>query len=90
MGALVLPTAVAALARAPHAAAAAPLLDRLVSAETERLLAAAGAHFPLRSSVPPPTGMRPLAEIRAMNVDLQAVAAAMERLAPWVRSWSER
>jgi len=76
------------LRRRPHDAPGRKLVDFLVSAEVEKRLAAAAAYMPLRAGVPTPPNVRKVAEIRAMNVDYGRVAAEMERIQPWLRTWA--
>ena len=88
LGALVMPTAVVLMARAPHPEAGRMLVDYLLSAEAERRMAEAAAHMPLRAGVPTPEGVRRVSDIRAMEVDYARVAEEMERIQPWLRQWA--
>jgi iron(III) transport system substrate-binding protein len=88
LGTLVMPTAVVLLANRPHADAGKRLVDYLLSAETERRMAEAAAHMPLRPGVATPPGVRRISEIRAMTVDYAVVAGEMERIQPWLRQWA--
>ena len=88
LGTLVMPTAVVLLAKGPHPDAGRRLVDFLLSADTERRMAAAAAHMPLRAGVETPPGVKRVADIRAMAVDYARVAAEMERIQPWLRQWS--
>jgi iron(III) transport system substrate-binding protein len=87
LGALVLPTTVVRLRGAPHPDAADALIDRLLSAPTERYLAVHGAHMPLRRGVETPPGVRNVHQIRPMEVDYAAIAASLERIQPRLRAW---
>jgi iron(III) transport system substrate-binding protein len=87
-GTLVMPTAVVLMTGAPHPDAGRQLIDHLLSAETERRMAEAAAHMPLRAGVAAPAGVRSLSDIRAMQVDYARVAEEMERIQPWLRQWS--
>ena len=87
-GTLVMPTAVVLLARAPHPEPGKKLVDYLLSAEAERLMAEAAAHMPLRAGVPTPSGVRRVSDIRAAEVDYARVADEMERIQPWLRQWA--
>jgi iron(III) transport system substrate-binding protein len=88
MGTLVMPTTVVLLRGAPNAANGRKLIDFLLSAETERLMAEAAAHMPLRDGVPTPKNMKRVSEIRAMTVDYAKVASEMERIQPWLKQWA--
>ncbi|MEW6267832.1 MAG: extracellular solute-binding protein [Thermodesulfobacteriota bacterium] len=88
LGALVMPTSVVLLARAPHPEAGRRLIDFLLSAEAERMMAESAAHMPLRADVATPAGVRSVAEIRAMQVDYGRLGEVMEEIQPWLRGWT--
>lgn len=88
LGVLVMPSSVVRIRRGPHADTARALIDGLLAPDTERRLAAHGAHLPLRAGVAPPAGMRRLDELRPMVVDFAKVADAMEGLSPWLKQWA--
>ncbi len=88
LGTLIMPTAVVLMRNGPHPEAGRRLVDFLLSAEAERRMAEAAAHMPLRKGVPTPAGVRPVGDIRAMQVDYGRVAAEMERIQPWLRQWA--
>jgi iron(III) transport system substrate-binding protein len=88
MGTLVMPTTAALIRGGPHAGNGRKLIDHLVDAEVERRMAESAAHMPLRPGVPTPAGVKGVSDIRAMTVDYERVAAEMERIQPWLRSWA--
>lgn len=88
LGTLVMPTSVVLMAKGPNPEAGRRLVDYLLSAETERRMAEAAAHMPLRSGVRTPPQVRPVSAIRAMDVDYARVAEEMEKVQPWLRQWS--
>ena len=88
LGTLVMPTTVVLLRGGPHPEAGRRLVDHLLSTDTERRMAEAAAHMPLRSSVPVPPQVRSIGEIRAMAVDYARVAEEMEKIQPWLRQWA--
>jgi iron(III) transport system substrate-binding protein len=88
MGTLVMPTAVVLLRGGPHPEPARRLVDYLLSAATERRMAEAGAHMPLRPGVSPPPSLFALGEIKAMSVDYARVAEETEKIQPWLRQWA--
>jgi iron(III) transport system substrate-binding protein len=88
MGTLVMPTTVVLLRGGPHAEAGKRLVDYLLGAETERLMAASAAHMPVRDGVPTPAGVRRVGDIRAMEIDYTRVASEMEKIQPWLRQWA--
>jgi iron(III) transport system substrate-binding protein len=88
LGTLVMPTAVVLMANRPHPEAGKRLVDYLLAPETERRMAAAGAHMPLRAGVATPAGVRRVSDIQAMEVDYGRVAEEMEAIQPWLRQWA--
>jgi iron(III) transport system substrate-binding protein len=88
LGTLVMPTTVVLLRGGPHPEAGRRLVDHLLSTDTERRMAEAAAHMPLRSAVPVPLQVRSIGEIRAMAVDYARVAEEMEKIQPWLRQWA--
>lgn len=88
LGTLVMPTSIVLLARSPNPARGRQLVDFLLSADAERMMAESAAHVPLRSDVAVPAGVRPASAIRAMRVDYGLVADVMEEIQPWLRSWT--
>jgi iron(III) transport system substrate-binding protein len=88
LGTLVMPTSVVLMAKGPNPEAGRRLVDYLLSADTERRMAEAAAHMPLRPGISTPPGVKPVSDIRAMKVDYGRVAEEMERIQPWLRQWS--
>jgi iron(III) transport system substrate-binding protein len=87
LGTLVMPTSVVQLNGGPNGASGRRLIDFMLSPEVERLLAENGAHMPLHPGVQVPSGVRPVSDIRAMDIDFRRVATQMERMQPWLRQW---
>ena len=88
MGALVMPTSVVLIAGAPRPAAGKRLVDCLLSAESERLLAVSAAHMPLRDDTAAPASVPAVSDLGAMSIDYGAVAETMQSMQPWLREWS--
>ncbi len=88
IGTLVMPTVVTLMKGGPHPAAGKRLIDCLLSAEVEKLLADKAAHMPLRDGVHVPAGVTPLRDIKAMDIDYAHVAKTMQTIQPWLRQWS--
>jgi iron(III) transport system substrate-binding protein len=86
LGTLVMPTVVVLIKGGPHPEAGKRLIDFLLSAEVERTMAETAAHMPLRADVQA-SGVRRVADVRAMQVDYARVATEMERIQPWLRDW---
>jgi iron(III) transport system substrate-binding protein len=87
-GTLIMPTAVVRMRGGPNSEAARRLIDFLLSAKAESMLAASGAHMPLRRDIERPGHVRGVGEIRAMEVDFAEIARQMERMQPWLRRWA--
>lgn len=87
-GTLVMPTVTILLRGGPNPEQARLLIDYLLSAEVEGLLAQSAAHMPLRADAPHPEHVRIASELRALPVDYRDVAVEVEQIQPWLRSWS--
>ncbi len=87
IGTLVMPTSVVLIAGAPHPAAGRRLVDCLLSATSEGLLAVSAAHMPLRDDTVAPASVPAVSSLNAMQVDYAEVAKMMESLQPWLREW---
>lgn len=86
-GTLVMPTVTVLMRGGPNPDHARRLIDYLLSAEAEGLLAESAAHMPLRADAPHPDHVRIVSELRALPVDYREVAMEVERVQPWLRSW---
>lgn len=87
IGALIMPTSVVLIHGARHPEPARRLIDYLLSAEVEAMMAERAAHMPLRAGVSVPAGLRSGADVVAMHVDYGEVAAQMESQQEWLREW---
>jgi iron(III) transport system substrate-binding protein len=79
---MLIPNAVGILKGCPNPEAAKRLVDKIVSRETEALLAAAdGAQIPLREGVPGPKdpAIKSLGQFRMMQWDLEWAGANISR-----------
>lgn len=85
-GALVMPTVVVLVKNRPHPDGGRRLVDFLLTAEVERRMAERAAHMPLRTDVHV-AGLRPISEVKAMQVDYEALATEIDRVEPWLREW---
>lgn len=80
-GTLLVPNAAVLIAGAPHAENGRRFIDYLLSADTEKALAASeAAQIPLRSGVPGPAKLPPLDKIKAMAVDYTKLAERLDVL----------
>lgn len=88
MGTLVMPTTVVKIRGGPNPEPARRLIDYLLSAEVEGLMAESAAHMPLRPDARHPEHIRAASALRAMRVDYARVAAQMQDIQPWLRTWA--
>jgi iron(III) transport system substrate-binding protein len=89
-GALLMPSAAVLIRRAPHPANAKKLVDFLVSAEVETMMAdSTAAHIPLRRSLTIPSLFgKPLEQIRVMQIDYSKLARRTEELSSgFLKQW---
>ena len=89
MGCLIVPNAAVLIAGAPHQGAGKKLIDYLLSKETERKLAFSdAAQIPLHSGVATPPHVRPIESLKIMKVDYAPVAAKLQAIQPFLKSWA--
>lgn len=88
MGTLIMPTVVVGIRRGPNPENGRRMIDYLLSADVETLLAASAAHMPLRPGARYPDHIRAVGELQSMNVDYADVAKWMEDIQPLLREWA--
>ena len=87
-GCFIVPNAVVLIKGAPHPKQARLLIDYLLTRETEKKLAFADcAQIPLHPGVPTPAEIKPLSEIKIMQVNYAEVAKKMVEIQPYLKSW---
>ena len=88
-GCFIVPNAVVLIKDGPHPEAAKRLIDYLLSAETERKLAASdAAQIPLHEGVETPAIVRKIENIKTMQADYAAVARKMREIEPLLKQWA--
>ncbi|HEV2665866.1 MAG TPA: extracellular solute-binding protein [Blastocatellia bacterium] len=89
IGCFIVPNAVVLIAGAPHPQAGRKLIDYLLTAETERKLALSdAAQIPLHPNVPTPPQLQPIDSIKVMKVNYADIAAKLQAIQPFLKSWS--
>jgi len=90
MGALIVPNCAVLIANAPHSAEGKKFIDYLLTPAVEQALAESeAAQMPVRKGVPVPAGVRPLDQIKPMQVDYEQLAAQLEELARgFLKTWA--
>ncbi len=89
LGCFIVPNAAVLIKGAPHPEEARRLMDYLLSKETERKLAFADcAQIPLHPGVAMPPELKPIDEIRIMQVDYARVAQKMVEIQPFLKEWA--
>ncbi len=88
VGCLIVPNATVLIKGARHPDNARKLIDYLLSRATERKLAFADcAQIPLHSETETPAEVRPIEEIKAMDINYGQVAHKMEEIQPYLKQW---
>lgn len=88
IGCLIVPNAAMLIAGAPHPETGRRLIDYLLSKDTERKLALSdAAQIPLHPGVEPPPELKPIAEIKVMTVNYAEVAAKLQTIQPFLKTW---
>jgi iron(III) transport system substrate-binding protein len=92
IGTLIVPNALVLIAGGPNPAAGKRFIDFLLRPEIEQMLASSeAAQIPLRATIAVPADVRPLAEIRTMDVDYAGLADRLESLsAGFLADWVAR
>src|SRR3954467_2742869 len=89
IGVFVWPTALFMPKNAPHPEEARKLIARLASRDVEQLLVARAPGFlPLRSGIPVPPGVRPLANLVVVSVNPAAIVAEIARRKERIAAWT--
>ncbi|WOJ91204.1 extracellular solute-binding protein [Methylocapsa polymorpha] len=90
IGCFIVPNAAVLIAGSPHPESGKKLIDYLLSKETERKLAFSdAAQIPLHRGVPPPPGLEPIASIKTMKANYFEIAAKLQAIQPFLKSWAE-
>ncbi|ACB96123.1 extracellular solute-binding protein [Beijerinckia indica] len=89
IGCFVVPNAAVLIAGSPHQESGKKLIDYLLSAETERKLAFSdAAQIPLHPNVATPPQLKPIESIKVMKVDYAAIAAKLQSIQSFLKSWA--
>jgi iron(III) transport system substrate-binding protein len=87
-GCFIVPNAVVLIAGSPHAESGKKLVDYLLSKETERKLAFSdAAQIPLHPGVPIPPQLQPIGSIKVMKVNYAEIAAKLQAIQAFLKSW---
>ncbi len=88
IGAFVVPNVVMKIAGAPHPKMAEKLIDFLLSAKSEQMLAYEDcAQIPLHQGVKMPKGLKPISQIKVMQVDYAKVAQKLVKIQDFLKAW---
>ncbi len=88
IGAFVVPNTVMIINQAPHLKNAKKLVDYLLSRESEQKLALADcAQIPLHEGVNLAKEIKPISEIKVMQVDFTKVAEKLLKIQPYLKEW---
>jgi iron(III) transport system substrate-binding protein len=89
IGCFIVPNAVVLIAGSPHPEAGKKLIDYLLSKETERKLAFSdAAQIPLHPDVEMPPYLQPIKSIKVMKVNYTEIAAKLQAVLPFLKSWA--
>lgn len=88
IGCFIVPNAAVLITGSPHPETGKKLIDYLLSKETERKLAFSdAAQIPLHPGVPMPPQLRPIESIKVMKVNYTEIAAKLQAIQPFLKSW---
>ena len=89
IGCFIVPNAAVLIAGSPHPDAGKKLIDFLLSKETERKLAASdAAQIPLHPGVSAPPELQSIESIKVMNVNNAEIAAKLQAIQPFLKTWA--
>ena len=90
-GTLIVPNVTVLIAHSPNPANGKKFIDFLMTSKVEQALAESeAAQMPLRPGVPVPTSMKPMSDIKALNLDYSKLAARLEELSKgWLKEWAD-
>jgi iron(III) transport system substrate-binding protein len=88
IGCFIVPNAAVLIAGSPHPETGKKLIDYLLSKETERKLAFSdAAQIPLHPGIPMPPQLQPIESIKVMKVNYTEIAAKLQAILPFLKSW---
>ena len=88
IGCFIVPNAVLLIADSPHPETGKKLIDYLLSKETERKLAFSdAAQIPLHPGVPMPPQLQPIESIKVMKMNYTEIAARLQAIQAFLKSW---
>jgi iron(III) transport system substrate-binding protein len=88
IGCFIVPNAALLIAGSPHAETGKKLIDYVLSKETERKLAFSdAAQIPLHPDVPMPPQLQPIESIKVMKVDYTEIAAKLQAIQAFLKTW---
>ncbi len=89
VGCMIIPNALVLIKNGPNPEGARKLYDYLLSKETERKLAFSdAAQIPLHAGVEIPPQLKHIENLKTMAVDYAKVAAKMQEIQPFLKSWT--
>lgn len=89
IGCFIVPNAAVLIAGSPHPESGKKLIDYLLSKETERKLAFSdAAQIPLHPGVPLPPRLRPIESIKTAKANYSEIAAKLQAIQPFLKSWA--
>jgi iron(III) transport system substrate-binding protein len=89
IGCFIVPNAALLIAGAPHPDSGKKLIDYLLLKETERKLAFSdAAQIPLHPGVAMPPYLRPMESIKVMKANYAEIAAKLQAIQPFLKSWA--
>jgi iron(III) transport system substrate-binding protein len=90
LGCFLVPNAVVLIVGAPHPDLGKKLVDYLLSKETEaRLARSDAAQIPLHAGVEGPPELRPLDQLKTMQLDYKEIAGKLQAIQPFLKRWVE-
>jgi len=90
IGNLIVPNTVSLIRNSPNNENGKKMIEYLLSAESERMLAESCAQMPLHKGIQLPANVPLLDDIKPMNVNYKAVAEKSEQIRDFLKQWTEK
>lgn len=90
IGNLIVPNTVSLIRNSPNNENGKKMIEYLLSAESERMLAESCAQMPLHKGIQLPANVPSLDDIKPMNVNYKAVAEKSEQIRDFLKQWTEK
>ncbi len=90
IGSLIMPNALSLIKNSPHGENGRIFINYMLSKEVEGKLAVSCAQMPLIKGTKIPDNVPSLDNIKPMKIDYKRTSESLEKIQPWLKSWTEK